>query len=101
MVVVIPFFYKLKGHYLDIPAHEIVVHQAKAFKLEAVDLFKKFNAAGFKGLDLDGVHLNARGHEVMAEALFEALGRLFFPDVDQAVRNRPLQTDRGQEPDGP
>lgn len=101
VVAVIPFLYKLKGHYLDIPAHKIVVHQAKAFKLEAVDLFKKFNAAGFKGLDLDGVHLNARGHEVMAEALFEALGHLFFPDVDQAVRNRPPQTDRGREPDGP
>jgi len=101
MVVVIPFFYKLKGHYLDIPAHEIVVHQAKAFKLEAVDLFKKFNAAGLKGLGLDGVHLSARGHEVMAKALFEELGRLFFPDVDRAIRNRPSQTDGGRGPDDP
>jgi len=101
MVAVIPFLYKLKGHYLDIPAHKIVVHQAKAFKLEAVDLFGKFNAAGLKGLGLDGVHFSIRGHEVMAEALFEALGRLFFPDVDQAVRNRPSKTDGGREPDGP
>jgi lysophospholipase L1-like esterase len=81
LVAVIPFFYKLKGRYLDLPAHRIVIHEAQAFGLGTVDLFPKFNAAGFKGLDLDGVHLSVRGHQIMAEALFEELGRQFFSDV--------------------
>jgi lysophospholipase L1-like esterase len=81
LVAVIPFFYKVQGRYLDLPAHRIVIHQAQALGLKTADLFPMFNAAGFKGLDLDGVHLSVRGHQVMAEALFEELGRQFFPDL--------------------
>ena len=73
MVVIVPFLYKIKGSYLDAPAHAIIQNEAHRAGFKVIDLYEKLNSFGFEKISLDGVHLNALGHQLLADVLFQEL----------------------------
>jgi lysophospholipase L1-like esterase len=77
LVAVVPFLYTVGGEYIDGPAHAIVRREAERLGLEVLDLLPSFRPGGLHNHTLDGVHFNAAGHGVMAEALRQALASWF------------------------
>ncbi len=80
LVAILPFFYRLDGVYLDAPAHAIVGHEAALCGLPVLDLYEGMAAEGLETLTLDSVHLNVKGHRVLARLLFNAV-RGWIPAV--------------------
>ncbi len=72
-VLIVPFLYKIGRAYVDMPAHVIVRHEAQRLKLRVIDALKPMQAYGFEKINLDRVHLNSAGHEVLSGILFDAL----------------------------
>lgn len=69
VVLIIPFFYKVNGEYVDFPAHKIVKHIAENIGLETEDFYTDFDAAGLESVTTEGLHMNKRGHELFARFL--------------------------------
>lgn len=84
LVAILPFFYRVDGVYLDAPAHAIVGHEAALCGLPVLDLYEAMAAEGLETLTLDGVHLNSKGHRVMARLLFDAV-QASLPAAARAV----------------
>ncbi len=72
-ILIVPFLYLIGGKYVDEPAHVIVHHEADRQGLVVIDALQPMQAYGFEKINLDRVHLNAAGHEVLAGILFDAL----------------------------
>jgi lysophospholipase L1-like esterase len=73
MVVIIPFLYKINGRYLDAPAHAIIQNETHLAGFKVIDLYERLDSFGFEKINLDGVHLNALGHQLLADILFQEL----------------------------
>lgn len=69
IIVIVPYFYTIDGAYLDAPAHAIVRREAERLGLEVVDTLPDFLPYGLEMLSNDNVHLNKKGHELMAGIL--------------------------------
>lgn len=81
LVAVVPFFYEVDGRYLEEPAHRILRHEADLNKFSFRDLRVRFQRSGFDAVGVDGVELSPFGHAVLAEGLFRALGRAYYPEL--------------------
>lgn len=81
LVAVVPFFYEVGGRYLEEPAHRILRHEADLNKFSFRDLRVRFKRSGFDAVSADGVELSPFGHAVLAEGLFRALGRAYYPEL--------------------
>jgi hypothetical protein len=85
LIVIIPFFYEIKGRYLDRPAHRIISDEAEPIGLQVADLLTRFRSAGFGRVSRDGVNLSAFGHAVLAKALLRLMGRYYYPELERAA----------------
>jgi len=96
IVAIIPALIQRQNEYPYGMVHEIVAYEARRAGLDVVDFGRSFLAAGMDSLRIDpgdGIHPNARGHEIMAAAL-EARLRDFMPgDAGETGQSRrtPLQ----------
>ncbi len=72
-LVIFPLLFDTSVSYPWTDIHRRVTEAATASGLRVVDLLKSFQDAGIPGVRFDTVHPNARGHEIAAQRLFEAL----------------------------
>ncbi|MHB8056088.1 MAG: SGNH/GDSL hydrolase family protein, partial [Candidatus Aminicenantales bacterium] len=81
-VAVIPFFYRVDELYFEAPAHAIINHMAEAYGFGIIDLLSDMSPLKLETLTKDSVHLNAPGHERMAQSLYEAIRPLLSVPAD-------------------
>jgi lysophospholipase L1-like esterase len=73
VIVIIPALYKKNDEYLFFPAHRIVEYEAKRHNFGVIDMLEEMDEYGLYKLKIDRMdtmHLNAKGHEIIARILY-------------------------------